>query len=143
MVDATQTHSHNYTDLIGVPFAYGGRGPDTLDCYGLLMEIHRRLGIELPDYRSTKVLYDIANKISQEKYRWHCHAQKPDDGLIPFSEMAPGRSIEIRIKGFACHVGFIHRPRYFLHTWESTGGVTEESIELWRSRILGVYEYRT
>ncbi len=132
----------DYLDLIGVPFKYGGRGQDALDCYGLVMTCERRqTGREIPDYRSPEVLRDIADQIAAEKYRWHCHAAKPSEGVIPFTEMLPGRVLEIRIKGLACHVGYIHRARHFLHTWEATGGVTEESIELWRHRILGVYEY--
>ena len=132
----------DYLPLLGVQFEYGGRGPDTYDCYGLVMELERRnTGRELPDYRSPTAMFDIANLIAGEKYRWICHATKPADGNIPFSEMLPGRVLEIRVKGLACHVGFIHKPRRFLHTWEGTGGVTDESIELWRSRILGVYEF--
>ena len=131
----------DYSDLIGIPFEYGGRGPDTLDCYGLVMLMHQRNGISIPDYRSPEALSDIANAMAGGKYRWSCHAEKPDEGHIPMSAMIPGRVLEIRIKGLACHVGYICRPYRFLHTWEATGGVVEESIELWRSRILGVYEY--
>lgn len=132
----------DYLDLIGVQFAYGGRGPDTYDCYGLVMECERRnTGRELPDYRSPKVLQDIANLVAGEKYRWSQVAKKEGETPIPFSAMQPGRVLEIRVKGLACHVGFIHRPRKFLHTWEGTGGVTEEQIEIWRRYILGVYEY--
>jgi hypothetical protein len=57
------------------------------------------------------------------------------------ADMLPGRVLEIRIKGQACHVGFINRPRKFLHTWEDSGGVVENEIYDWRSRVLGVYEY--
>jgi len=39
-------------DLIGVPFVDGGRDPRLgLDCWGLVLEVFRRFGIELPDYR--------------------------------------------------------------------------------------------
>ena len=131
----------DYQDLIGVSFAYGGRGPDTYDCYGLVMECHRRLGVTIPDYRSPEVLREIAAKMAAEKYRWNLIAAKPEGGVIPMAAMQPGRVLEIRIKGHACHVGFIHKPRKFLHTWEGTGGVTENEICDWRSRVLGVYEY--
>lgn len=39
------------TDLIGIPFVDGGRDTAGLDCFGLAMEVFRRYGIELPDYR--------------------------------------------------------------------------------------------
>lgn len=132
----------DYIDLLGVQFKYGGRGPDAYDCYGLVMECERRAtGRELPDLRSPEALYDIANELDAQKYRWVCRASKPEGSSIPFSELQPGRVVEIRIKGLACHVGFIHRPRKFLHAWEGTNGVTQEDLETWRARILGVYEY--
>jgi probable lipoprotein NlpC len=40
----------NYSDLIGKPFADLGRGPEAYDCWGLVIEIGRRLGIAVPDY---------------------------------------------------------------------------------------------
>jgi cell wall-associated NlpC family hydrolase len=132
----------DYRDLIGVQFEYGGRGPKSFDCWGLLLECERRAtGQQLPDYRSPKVIEEIALLMNQEKFRWLPHARKTAEADIPFSEMRVGRALEIRVKGHACHVGYIHRPRHFLHTWEGTGGVTEERIELWRQRILGVYSY--
>lgn len=79
--------------------------------------------------------------MNTEKYRWTQVAIKPEGGLIPMADMLPGRVLEIRIKGQACHVGFINRPRKFLHTWEDSGGVVENEIYDWRSRVLGVYEY--
>jgi cell wall-associated NlpC family hydrolase len=47
------THLPKYTDLLGKPFEYGGRGPDSFDCYGLAVELYRRAGVVLPDYAST------------------------------------------------------------------------------------------
>jgi len=42
--------SINYDNLIGRPYRDHGRGPGAFDCYGLVMEISRRLGRPLPDY---------------------------------------------------------------------------------------------
>jgi cell wall-associated NlpC family hydrolase len=39
------------SDLVGIPFKNGGRGPDGYDCWGLACEVFRRYGTELPDYR--------------------------------------------------------------------------------------------
>ena len=106
------------------------------------MELHRRLGVELPDYRSPEVLEDIANMLAVErKYRWKEIAKKKPGELIPFEVMKPGSVVEIRMRGHACHVGFIHKPRRFLHTYETSGGVVQNELAAWRDRILGVYEY--
>lgn len=39
-----------FTDLIGKPFEFGSRGPNTFDCYGLCMEVYKRLGKMLPEH---------------------------------------------------------------------------------------------
>lgn len=131
----------DYCDLIGVQFEFGGRGPETYDCYGLTMECHSRMGIVIPDYRSPEVLSEIADLLAANKYRWKQVAKKQGKELIPMALMTPGTVLEIRVNGLACHVGFVHRPRNFLHTWEDSGGVVENEITDWRERILGVYEY--
>lgn len=131
----------DYLDLIGVEFAYGGRGPDRYDCYGLVMELHRRCGVELPDFTSPTVLSEIADLMAANKYRWRQIAEKPAAGVIPMSAFKPGHVLEIRMNLHACHVGFVHRPRRFLHVFETSAGVEDNLIEDWRDRILGVYEF--
>ena len=42
-----------WDDLIGVPFAYGGRTDKVLDCYGLLMLLEARRGNAIPDFKSS------------------------------------------------------------------------------------------
>lgn len=39
---------HIVAELLGLPYALGGRGPEAFDCYGLVREFHRRRGLELP-----------------------------------------------------------------------------------------------
>src|SRR3990167_3147116 len=56
----------NYIDLLGKPFEYGGRGPDTYDCWGLCMEIYKRLGIQLPDGVSSADWKMIETQIKSE-----------------------------------------------------------------------------
>ena len=34
------------TDLVGKPFLHCGRGPDAYDCFGLVLEVLRRVGID-------------------------------------------------------------------------------------------------
>lgn len=134
--------SIDYKDLIGVPFKYGGRGPDYFDCYGLLGEmVWRNQGLRIPEVTSPEILEEIAAAVDGQRSRWKLTAKKTGRDPIPFSDMKVGHALELRIRGLACHVGFIHRPRKFLHTWEDSGGVVENDIEIWRSRILSVYEY--
>ena len=41
-----------YADLLSANFEYGGRGPKSFDCYGLVQEMYRRKGIETPNFDS-------------------------------------------------------------------------------------------
>ncbi|MBP5359381.1 MAG: C40 family peptidase [Treponema sp.] len=38
-------------DMLGKPYSDGGRGPDSYDCYGVVLEGARRMGAELTDIR--------------------------------------------------------------------------------------------
>jgi len=43
-------------DLIGRPYRCGARGPAAFDCWGLVLEMRRRLGLETPPDFATRVL---------------------------------------------------------------------------------------
>jgi cell wall-associated NlpC family hydrolase len=43
-------------ELIGAPYAYGARGPDAFDCWGLVLEMRRRLGLPLPPDFASRTL---------------------------------------------------------------------------------------
>lgn len=129
-------------DLIGTPFIQGGRDiTEAVDCFGLLIECHRRVGIEIPDFRSPSFHHEIEAEINRHKGSWTCHFERAADP-VPLSVCQPGRTLLLRVRGMACHVGFVHKPGHFVHTWEDTHGVTQERLSLWKQRILGVYEYR-
>src|SRR5690606_16017694 len=38
---------------VGIPYRHGGRGPDGLDCLGLVASFYRTVGIEVPDSDGT------------------------------------------------------------------------------------------
>ena len=39
--------------LIGIPYVKGGRSLDGIDCWGLVMEVYRRMGRSVPDFDSS------------------------------------------------------------------------------------------
>ncbi len=61
-----------FNDLIGVPFVDGGRSPDTgLDCWGLALEIYRRAGVALPDFKiSAMDAATINAELSANEGKW-------------------------------------------------------------------------
>jgi cell wall-associated NlpC family hydrolase len=43
-------------DLVGRPYAYGARGPDAFDCWGLVLAVRARLALPAPpDFASREV----------------------------------------------------------------------------------------
>lgn len=135
----------DYADLLGVKFGYGGRGPDEYDCYGLVMELHRRTGKTIPDYRSPKAGQEIERLMSDEAQRkWLCIASREEtpDCNYPVDVFQPNRTIMFQIGRYGCHVGYIVRPRKFIHVWEGSGSVEVIPIHRdWKRRIIGVYEF--
>lgn len=57
-------------DLIGKPYKDEGRGPDSYDCYGLAIEVFRRCGIELPDYKIKPEQVEIIDEVIQIHSGW-------------------------------------------------------------------------
>jgi cell wall-associated NlpC family hydrolase len=123
---------YNGADLIGTPFEENGRGPDTYDCWGLLMVMHRRnFGREIPDYKHPGSAAKIAEAMSRDMHLWRR------------VERGPGASILFKVFGLGSHVGFQIDPYRFIHTWEKSGGVLIERLSFgdWDRRIIGFYEY--
>lgn len=121
----------DYSNYIGIPFQYGGRDSNSLDCYGLYMLLSKELdGKVVPDVNSPETLELIADAISQEKSKWTpCNIE-------------PGALILFSIMGYGAHVGYVIDSDRMIHTWEKTGGVCIERISLsWKHRILGCYRY--
>lgn len=120
-----------FSDLIGVEFSYGGRGPDRYDCWGLVQECYRRWhGIELPDYRSTPHANLNAEIMTRES---RAHWRK-----LP--EATPGSVLLIRVGRFGAHVGFVTSPTRFLHALEGLG-VQEVRLSRFERQIIGAYDY--
>ncbi|NQZ53212.1 MAG: C40 family peptidase [Piscirickettsiaceae bacterium] len=120
----------DYVDLIGVPFEYGGRGDDEYDCYGLLMELMRRDGIEIPDYASPEDGAKITAIFMGELRLWEkCEAKEG----VAFLFRVPGN----------IHVGYCIGGDKFVHTWQHTGGVIVERLSDngWQNRLMGIYKY--
>ena len=115
------------SDLIGVPFDYGGRGPDSYDCYGLLMEMYKRAGITITDYGSSSLGAEIVAMMLGRLDDWK------------EIEAKPGCALLIKLP-LSMHVGFMLPHNKFIHTTKSTGGVTIERLRDWTRRILGYYE---
>lgn len=117
------------SDLVGVPFAYGGRGPDAYDCYGLVMECARRNGLDLPDFGFADNQALISAMMGATMPQWEQVDQ------------AVGTVVLMRAGRFVSHVGYVIGPNQMIHTWETAGGVCIERLSDWKQRIIGFFKY--
>lgn len=121
---------YKHPDLIGTPFEYGGRG-QTLDCYGLIMELYRRdFGIEIPDYGSTPDAGLAQSRMITAAFNWQ-RIENPE----------PGAVLLIKCGKYVRHVGYVVEDDMFYHTWEKSGGVVCEPLDVWKAKIVGIYKY--
>ena len=118
-----------WADLLGKPFKLGARGPDAFDCYGLVMELGRRAGVELPDHASPELIAQVPEQIETCKRIW-----------TPCKE-GPGAVVTFRTGRFVGHVGMVLPFGRFLHSWKTCGGVVREELDAWRHRIEGFYRH--
>lgn len=127
---AAPGHIPQYVDLLGSKFQYGGRGPDRFDCYGLVIELHKRLGKEVPDVRSPTEQERIASLMGDHIPVW-TPCQRGTGAVMTF-----------RIGRYVSHVGMMINTYQFLHIWEGANlGVAVERVDQWERRVAGVYRY--
>ena len=125
-----------WLDLVGKPVVFHGRGPDTYDCYGLVLEIYKRRGIVMPDlvYPNSEAAHAtlFANGIAT--WGW-----KP-------CEMRPGATLAFRRGNAVQHVGVAIDSDRFIHATEDFGQVVVSKLSSrfpipFQNRLQGVYDY--
>ena len=116
------------SDLIGKPFRVGGNGVEGYDCWNLAVEVFRRFGIELPDYRTECGSVPIA--IEEKCDKWvQCSGEIPVPALIVFTTA-----------GLCDHVGVYLGLGRFIHAHETAGVVVCRTDHVfWKKRIEGYY----
>ena len=123
----------NIRDLIGVPYKVHGRGLDGLDCYGVVIEIYRMLGIKIPDY-----FYDDINPETMKKlftngecdYRLNVKKiEQPKMWCIVYFKLPKNN-----------HLGVYVGEGKVIHS-DQTFGVHISDIRNFKNVIEGFYEY--
>lgn len=117
-------------DLVGTPFKYGGRGPDSFDCFGLVAEMKRREGKPIPERETPEGEQGMAMLLAAQ---------------IPMCDELEGPRagaiVAIRVGTYVRHVGYMINEHEMVHALAGCGGVTKEPIAPWVRRIAGYYEY--
>lgn len=112
-----------WLDLLGKPFCDGARGPEDYDCVGLLLELERRRGVELPE--------------------WGSHARELRGALAhwqPVTDPEPGDGILFTSDRPLWHVGVVCGGGYMIHAHPGCGvaRVRYDAFP-WHKRIRGFY----
>ena len=105
--------------LIGSPYRYGGAGPDTFDCSGLVNYVHGQLGLVTP--RTAALQFAAA-------------------APVPLADLKPGDLVFFDLGGRGVsHVGVYVGDGRFVHAPQSGGRVREAALdeEFFRDRYAG------
>ena len=123
--------------LIGIPFVDGGRDPLTgLDCWGLFMEVQKRFGVEVPDFKiCCHQTGSIDGAFLGAIGRWR-RTEKPTPGCGVALAIDP--NFPDTVQHFGVYIG----GEKFLHTLEKTGAIlTSVHHEFWKNKLRGFYEW--
>jgi cell wall-associated NlpC family hydrolase len=127
----------NISDLMDKPFKNGGRGPDEYDCYGLVREIYRRIGIELPELFVDCYNVELINNEYQIQLQHLTPLHKPETWAIMAIKFN-----EPKVNHFGVYLGFGIYNRCFIHTRESANTcITSIDDYYWKRNIVGYYKW--
>jgi len=118
---------------LGVPYKLYGRDMDGLDCYGLIINIYKEIGIELLDienYPQDWALKGGNYFIENYHKQWE---QINTPKLLDVIGLKNGR-------GLFNHAGIILDSERFIHT--SKVGTAVARIADWKDKIVGFYRLK-
>lgn len=125
----------DYSDLIGNKFRYFGRGENNeYDCWGLCLEVYKRLGISLPPYKTWINLHLRDTQIKEGKL-----------DFIKISEPEPYCLVTFKLKlNFVTHVGVVLPDcKRFIHILAKRLVCTERLDKyIWVKKRDGFYKFR-
>ena len=117
---------------VGIPYEHNGRGPDSLDCLGLIVSFYRAFGVQVPD--------GDGQPISEEW--WQVDPERYLRGLLsvgrPVSE--PLQALDLvyfRIGGVIRHAGVMVDSQRFIHVLERRSVMVTRLGGWWRSKLAG------
>jgi cell wall-associated NlpC family hydrolase len=130
-----------FTDLIGIPFANKGRSKETgYDCYGLVKEVYRRYGYDIPEYDALYKDYTDMCRIDElirgntKHYPWKEIKEPVEPCLIALRFGSPD--------GVVNHTAVYIGEGRFIHTRERIGvNIDRLDNPAWRRVIVGFYQF--
>jgi cell wall-associated NlpC family hydrolase len=119
-------------DLIGIPYKFGGKDENGIDCYNLVKLYYSQiLNTQINDNIVYKNEKDIVN-VDDLKEKQNCWFKVP--------KITKGTLLLIEIGGFPIHVGVAVDSIFFLHILRDQTSRLEK-ISRWKNKIVGTYNY--
>jgi len=117
-------------DLVGIPYKIRGRDVNGMDCYGLIIEVLKRIGKSVPDvfYPDTGIETNKSVLNSLEAAIPNTKLEKPEEGAV----------VEILVMGQPSHVGVCLGDGTFIHALKKNG-VVIEPLHRYRHKTRGFY----
>lgn len=133
--------SIKYYDLIGIPFKNRGRDiKQGLDCYGLVTEVYKRYGFDIPEYTADFDNVEKVNELITTKTAIKSNWERVDINSMPVPCL-----LAIRFgvpKGVVNHTGVYIGDGKFIHIRENTGVCIDRiSSPAWSRLIEGCYKF--
>lgn len=117
-------------DLVGIPFKNGGRDSKGYDCWGLVMKVYRRMGIELPDYPIDAMnTEEISGEFLSNRSNWVKIAE-PTEGCLVVMRVSCDR--------WANHVGVCLNDKTFIHAY-ANADVCIDRLRRWKGSTVVFY----
>lgn len=124
-----------FTDLIGLPYTLHGRDVKKgLDCYGLVMEVSKRMGYYAPEYGNPECDPTLLSRVKEERTDCYIALEKPEPGcLVLFCIIHP----------YVTHIGVVLDDcNQFIHVVKDKNVCIEKLNSIsWRHRIKGFYKW--
>jgi len=138
----THHSSLHYEDLIGIPYQQDGRDPKNgLDCWGVIVIVQRRLGIEIADvFKAENQITVKVHQTGTEALDWIASLFGRWRRVDPPQE----RCVVVfrDVGGAAVHAGVLVDYPRFIHATRAVGvGISSLTREPWASSFLGAYAY--
>jgi cell wall-associated NlpC family hydrolase len=122
-------------EFIGKPFQDRGRGPESYDCYGLLVETYRRIfNIEIPSFSTS---YATANDREAVARVFFEESSSARWRRVDLKDAQPPDVLAMSLAGNR-HVGVLVTPDRFLHVLPGRETCVER-LKQWMPRITAVY----
>ena len=125
----SELQTPNFNDLLGKQFKHAARGPEAYDCYGLCMELYRRLERQLPDFGSAVMPSVISRMVDQHKPQF-TELLAPEPWCLVIFMIRPP---------YVSHIGVVlEDTSRFIHIMRNTSVSIERlDAQEWKRRIAG------